>query len=94
MKRYTIYRSIRERALIFGLSVSGFGIQMIAVIGGLLMIIFSFSLLIILFVLVANTGLYVFLLRFKNFPNVFTTGGLRMVSNKKIGISCYENQPA
>lgn len=91
MKQYTIYRSIREEAMIFGLSVSGFAIQMIAVIGGLLMIIFSFSLLLILFVLVCNAGLYVFLLRFRSFPSFFSSTGLHMISNKPVGLSSYED---
>ena len=91
MKRYTIYRSIREEAMIFGLSISGFAIQMVAVIGGLLMIIFSFSLLLILFVLVCNAGLYVFLLRFRNFPPFFSRTALRMISNKPLGLSSYED---
>lgn len=91
MKRYTIYRSIREQAKIFGLSVSSFAIQMIAVIGGLLLIIFSFSLALILFVLAGNVGMYIFLLRFQGFPNGFVMGRLRIVSNKHIGLSCYDD---
>ncbi|MUP46533.1 hypothetical protein E0K83_12370 [Gramella sp. BOM4] len=91
MKRFKIYRSIREQAVIFGLSVNGFAVQMIAVIGGLLMIIFSFSLFLIFLVLSANIGLYLFLLRFKKIPELPSTGKLEMISNKEIGFSSYEN---
>ncbi|MCP9201305.1 hypothetical protein MKO06_15455 [Gramella sp. GC03-9] len=91
MKRFKIYRSIREQAVIFGLSVNGFAVQMIAVIGGLLMIIFSFSLFLIFLVLSANIGLYLFLLRFKKIPELASTGKLEMISNKEIGFSSYEN---
>ena len=91
MKRYTIYRSIREQALIFGLNVRGFAIQMISVIGGLLLIIFSFSLSVILLAVGFNVGLYVFLLRSKGFLKVYPAQRLTLVSNKQIGISAYEN---
>lgn len=91
MKRYTIYRSIREQALIFGLPVSGLAIQMISIIGGLLLIIFSFSLSVILLAVGFNVGLYVFLLRSKEFPRVYSIQRLTIVSNKQIGISSYEN---
>lgn len=91
MKRYSVYRSMREQASIFGLSVSSFAIQMIAVIGGLLLIIFSFSLILILFVMAGNVGLYIFLLRFKGFSNPLAMGGLRIISNKQIGLSNYND---
>lgn len=91
MKRYAIYRSIRGEARIFGLSVSSFAIQMIAVIGGLLLIIFSFSLPLILLILFGNIGLYLFFLRFKGFSNSFSNGRQKIISNKEIGLSSYED---
>jgi hypothetical protein len=43
MKRFEIYKNIRKRALIMGLPISLFALMMLAVIGSLLFIIFSFS---------------------------------------------------
>ena len=64
MKTYPIYRSIRKKALIFGLPVSLFALQMVVVIGSLLVIIFSFSIGVILGTLLLNLSLYFGLLRY------------------------------
>lgn len=72
MKTYPIYRSIRGRALIFGLPVNLFALQMVAVIGSMLVIIFSFGLAVILGALLINLGLYAALLRFSRNPQMVT----------------------
>lgn len=92
MRSYSIYRHIRQRALIFGLSIGSFALQMAAVIGSLMVIIFSFDLLLILFLGVGNVGLYIFLLRSSTLNlNLAGRNSLRFISNKKIGFSSYEN---
>lgn len=91
MKRFTIYRSMRGQAQILGLTVNAFAIQMIAVVGSLLMIIFSFNLLLVLVVTSSNIGLYFFLIWFKNLPQLSPGRSPRIISNKQIGISSYEN---
>ena len=58
MKRYEVYRNIRKRALIMGLSISMFALMMVSIIGSLLVIIFSFSLGVIVGLLLFNALLY------------------------------------
>ncbi|WP_088341722.1 hypothetical protein [Robiginitalea sediminis] len=92
MKTYPIYRSIRKRALIFGLPVSLFALQMVAVIGSLLVIIFSFSLGVILGGLLVNLGLYAGLLRFNRNPQLVTLQKVypESISNQQSTGLCYE----
>lgn len=93
MKRYSIYRNIRKRALIFGLPVSLFALQMAAVIGSLLVVIFSFSFLLVLGGIGVNMTLYVLLLKLTHQPQllhvqrVFPTA----ISNKKTSTLRYED---
>ena len=85
MKRYEIYRNIRQRALIYGLPIALFALMMLSVIGSLLVIIFSFSLGMITGAVVIIVGLYVVLIKITqhsqllNFRKVFP----EMISNKK-----------
>ena len=44
MKKFIPYKNIRKRAMILGLPLSFFALQMISVIASLMLIIFSFSL--------------------------------------------------
>lgn len=71
MKRFEVYRNIRKRAMIWGLPVSLFALMMIAVVGSLLVIIFSFSLGAVLSVFIFNCMLYVILIRLRSNPQVF-----------------------
>ena len=96
MKKYEVYRNIRKRAIVMGLPINLFALMMVSVIGSLLIIIFSFSLTMIISLLVLNTVLYSVLTymskntRTPSIPKVFPTS----ISNKKIGLSSYaENQP-
>ncbi|MCK0135332.1 hypothetical protein [Arenibacter sp. S6351L] len=63
MKKFEIYRNIRKRAMIFGLPISFFALQMLSIIASLMVIIFSFSLEMIMGVLIFNTILYIALTR-------------------------------
>ena len=65
MKTYTPYRDIRKEALIFGLPVYLFALQMIAVIVGLLAIIFAFGWMSILIGCSGNFLLYLMLINLK-----------------------------
>ncbi|MDT0676498.1 hypothetical protein [Autumnicola musiva] len=90
MKSYTLYRNIRKNAVIFGLAVSSFAIQMGSVIASLLLIIFAFKLLLLLALVVWNFGLYVTLIRINSFS--FTQVSARLpslISNKQTGLSKY-----
>ncbi|WP_097045652.1 hypothetical protein [Flagellimonas pacifica] len=70
MKRYEIYKDIRKRAVIMGLPISLFALMMTSVIGSLLLIIFSFSFLVIISVFFLNGGLYVVLTQLTKHPAV------------------------
>lgn len=93
MKRYRIYRNIRKKALIFGLSVPMFALQMLSVVGALLVIIFSFSAGVILGALLFNSALYIVLLKFPGnrkmqvFRSVFPSA----IRNKRSGGLRYDN---
>ncbi|MDT0678513.1 hypothetical protein [Autumnicola musiva] len=71
MKRFEIYRNIRKRAIIWGLPVSLFALMMIAVVGSLLVIIFSFSFGVVITALAFNCLLYIGLTRFASQPQLF-----------------------
>ena len=91
MKRFEVYRNIRKQAMIFGLSISFFALQMICVVGSLMVIIFSFSLAMIMGVLAFNAILYIALIRISNNPRPFTLWGIfpKIISNKKSSLLNY-----
>nr|WP_299801208.1 hypothetical protein [uncultured Maribacter sp.] len=93
MKSYRIYRNIRKRALIFGLPVSLFALQMLGVIGSLLVVIFSFNLVLVLGAALINGMLYVVLLKLTNRPHVLHIGNVfpKAISNKKTTLLNYED---
>ncbi|WP_418603562.1 hypothetical protein [Hwangdonia sp.] len=92
MKKYEVYKNIRKRAMIFGLPVSMFALMMIAVIASLLVIIFSFSFVIIIGVLAFNAALYIALTRFAHNPRLFEFSKVfpKIISNKKSTALDYE----
>ena len=92
MKRYTIHRNIRKRALIFGMPVSSFAILMSSIIVSLLAIIFSFSVGLILVIVIWNSGLYSLLLRLPQLKLPSFSSTPKVLSNKQIGLSQYEDQ--
>ncbi|MEG9328968.1 hypothetical protein V6B16_13565 [Salinimicrobium catena] len=93
MKRYEVYRNIRKKALIYGLPIAFFALMMLVIIGSLLVVIFSFSLGMIVSVVSLNLMVYFLLVRFAanpqllNFRSVFP----KMISNKKSTGLSYEN---
>ena len=91
MKRFEAYRNIRKQAMIFGLSISFFALQMICVVGSLMVIIFSFSLAMIMGVMVINAALYVALIRITNNPQQITLWRVfpKTISNKKSSLLTY-----
>ncbi|UNY98333.1 hypothetical protein MQE36_14755 [Zhouia spongiae] len=93
MKTYKVYRDIRKGALIFGLPVSLFALLMIAVVGSLLVIIFSFSLGIILALITLNLLLYFTLLKLVQSPGLFHLKKVfpSTISNKQINLLSYED---
>lgn len=86
MKSYSIYRHIRGRAMIFGLPVALFAIQVLSVISCLLVVIFSFHLLLVLALVMANLFLYSILLKVARDPHFLATGFVfpKSISNKKV----------
>lgn len=92
MKRFEVYKDIRKRALIIGLPISLFALMMTAIIGSLLLIIFSFSFIVIISMFAVNTGLYVSLTHITNHPSIlhFHKVFPQVISNKKISYLGYE----
>ncbi|NDV17666.1 hypothetical protein GO009_16735 [Muricauda sp. TY007] len=86
MKVYSVYKHIRKRAMIMGLTISLFALMMVSVIASLLIIIFSFSFGVIVGLLVFNALLYGALARWvkKPFEISFGTGFPAVISNKRL----------
>lgn len=93
MKKYTPYKNIRKQAMILGLPLSLFALQMISVIASLLVIIFSFSLGAIIAVLLWNVVLYTILSKLFKKPELFQFQSIfpRYISNKKHSQLYYED---
>ena len=93
MKKYSVYKDIRKRAVIMGLPISLFAIQMLSVVGSLLVIIFSFSLLVIISVFIFNGGLYVVFTQLTKHPALlhFKKVFPGTISNKKLSLLVYED---
>ena len=93
MKRFTPYKNIRKQAMILGLPLAFFALQMISVIASLLIIIFSFSLGVIIAVILWNVALYTSLTKLSKkselvqFKSIFP----RYISNKKHSQLYYED---
>ncbi|WP_373060010.1 hypothetical protein [Zunongwangia sp. H14] len=92
MKRFEIYRNIRKRAMIWGLPVSLFALMMIAVVGSLLGIIFSFSFGVVITALAFNCLLYIGLTRFASRPQLFQVARVfpASISSKRLSQLYYE----
>lgn len=92
MKKYEVFKDIRKRAMIMGLPISLFALQMTAVIGLLLFIIFSFNLFVIILVFILNGGLYVALTQLTKHPALmhFNKVFPSTISNKKQSQLKYE----
>lgn len=92
MKQFTPYKNIRKRAMIMGLPLSLFALQMISVIGSLLAIIFSFGLWVIVSVIAINVKLFALLLHITKHPGLlhFKRVFPKSLSNKKNTKLSYE----
>lgn len=94
MAAFEIYRHIRQKALIFGLTINLFALQMLALLLSLLILIFSFRLDLLVVLPLLNTGLYLVLRYFLTHSrlNGFSSHQQRIYSGKKItGIYYEEN---
>ncbi|WP_437370500.1 hypothetical protein [Maribacter litoralis] len=85
MKRFEVYRNIRKRAVIFGLPIYLFALMMMSVLASLMVIIFSFSLGMIIGVAIFNAALYIALTRITNNPQLFQLAKAfpKIISNKR-----------
>jgi len=91
MRKYEVYKNIRKGAMIWGLPISLFAMMMLSILASLLVIIFSFSLVIIIIAMLWNTTLYIVLTKIArkvislNFKTVFP----KIISNKKDNLAHY-----
>lgn len=94
MKRFVIYRNIRQKACIYGLSIRSFTLMMFSIILSLLVIIFSFHLSILLSLVGWNSLLYLILIRLSQNPDLlhFRRVFPKMLTNKKNTLLYYENE--
>ncbi|MCX2838395.1 hypothetical protein OQ279_09540 [Salinimicrobium sp. MT39] len=92
MKQFEVYRNIRKGAVIFGLPISSFALMMICVVASLLIIIFSFSLWIIIGAFIFNSILYVVLIRITRKSQLFLVSVKfpDIISNKRKSNLNYE----
>ncbi|MCM5663634.1 hypothetical protein NDQ75_11660 [Galbibacter mesophilus] len=93
MKRFKPYRDIRKQAMVLGLPLALFALQMVSVIASLLFIIFSFSLGAIVGVFIWNMALYIILSKLskKSGPFHFQSVLPKYISNKKQSPLNYED---
>jgi len=92
MKKFEIYKNIRKRAVIFGLPISLFALMMVSIIASLLIIIFSFSFMFIIGILLFNASLYIALSKLNHNPQIFQRAKAfpRIISTKKTSGFDYE----
>ena len=92
MKKFEVYKNIRKQAIIFGLPISLFALLMTAIVASLLVIIFSFSFVLIIGLMAFNAILYVSLIRIRSNPQLFQTARVfpKIISNKKSSAFDYE----
>ena len=91
MKRYEVHRNIRKQAIIMGLPISLFALMMVSVIGSLLIIIFSFSLGVIVALLLFNALLFGALAQWVKNPHILAIQKVfpRTISNKRLSSFSY-----
>lgn len=92
MKEYKIHRNIRKQALLFGLPLSFFALQLVSVIASLLVIIFSFGLGVLVGALLWNIGLFLVLNQLNSYPERFQLQKVfpKFISNKQSSQLHYE----
>jgi len=85
MRTYKIYKDIRKGARIWGLPISQFALMMLSILASMLIIIFSFSLMVIILAMVWNICWYVGLTKIAS-NKIF-------LDFKKVFPSCISNKP-
>ena len=92
MQKFEVYRNIRKKAMIFGLSVPFFALQMTCIIASLMVIIFSFNLFVIILASTFNSVVYVILTRVSQNPLHIIVKSIfpKIISNKKSTMLDYE----
>lgn len=96
MKKFEVYRNIRKKAMIFELPLHLFALQMLSIIGSLMVIIFSFSFLVIISLLIGNAILFITLTRISNNPQGLHFGKIfpQIISSKRTtSLNYEEDQP-
>lgn len=88
MRSYEVYRNIRKGALIWGLPLSLFALLMVSVVASLLIIIFSFSLIMVLALSFWNAALSIGLNKMNNSSRILYIRKVfpKSISNKKDNI--------
>jgi uncharacterized protein (DUF58 family) len=88
MKQFEVYRNIRKRAMIMGLTISLFALMMVSIICSLLTIIFSFHFGVIVGLLLFNALLYGALLQWvkKPFPLKIVQTFPKIISLKQLNL--------
>lgn len=88
MKSFEVYRNIRKGALIWGLPISLFALLMVSVVGSLMIIIFSFSMLTISALFIWNAALFIGLNKMNSGSIKWTIRKVfpKSISNKKDNI--------
>lgn len=78
--------------MIFGLPVSLFALMMMAILGSLMVIIFSFSFAMVILVFLLNACLYIGLLRITNNPHLLQVSKVfpKVISAKRSSLLGYE----
>lgn len=59
MKQFKVYKDIRKQALLMGLPLTLFSLLITSILLSLLVVIFSFSIITLVVVMVGNLGLYI-----------------------------------
>lgn len=88
MRSYKVYRNIRKEALIWGLPLSLFALLMVSVVASLMIIIFSFGLIMVGAFILWNASLFIGLHKMNANPRPFNFRKAfpKSISNKKDNI--------
>ncbi len=88
MRSYEVYRNIRKGALIWGLPISLFALLMVSIVASLLVIIFSFSLMMVLALFIWNACLFIGLNKMNGSNRLFNIRKVfpKSISNKRDNI--------
>lgn len=93
MKQYNVYKNIRKGAVIMGLPLSSFAIFMCIVILSLIVMIFSFSLVLLIVLLVVNFATFGIMTQLAENPSILNFSKVfpKQISNKRTNNINYED---